>query len=175
MPTRSKRRILAIDPGTRYMGVALLDGGKLVYHGVKTLRHRGSPHERLREGRAAVLTMIADFKPQILAVETAFFANNRNTALLNVLVDEIRAIGRMKGLRVAAYAPTTVKKRIAGDGRAAKHEVARAVAARFPELQVYLSQDREWQARYHGNMFDAVALALVAITPAGTAGLPRAG
>jgi len=164
MPTRTKRRILAIDPGTRYMGVALLDGGKLTYHGVTSLRRQGSPHARLREARAAVLTMIADFKPQILAVETAFFANNCNTALLNVLVDEIRAIGRRRGLRVAAYAPSTIKKRIAGDGRAGKHEVARAVAARFPELKVYLSPDRTWQARYHSNMFDAVALALVTAT-----------
>lgn len=29
-------------------------------------------------------------------------------------------------------------------------------------LKVYLPQDRKWKERYHANMFDAVALAIVA-------------
>ena len=36
-------KILAIDPGTREMGVALLDGGRIIYHGVKVIKNRKSP------------------------------------------------------------------------------------------------------------------------------------
>jgi RNase H-fold protein (predicted Holliday junction resolvase) len=32
---KNNPKILAIDPGTREMGVAFLDGEKLIYHGVK--------------------------------------------------------------------------------------------------------------------------------------------
>jgi RNase H-fold protein (predicted Holliday junction resolvase) len=35
---QNKKRILAIDPGTRHMGVALLDGDKLIYHAVKVIK-----------------------------------------------------------------------------------------------------------------------------------------
>ena len=105
-----------------------------------------------------VLRLIKDYRPQILAVEKTFFANNRNSSLLNVLGDEIRAIGKRKKLKVISYAPNTIRKAICGNGRASKEDVARVLVARFPELKVYLTQDRKWKERYHQNMFDALAL-----------------
>jgi len=54
-----------------------------------------------------------------------------------------------------------VKKAICGNGHASKYEVARVIASRFPELKVYLTQDRKWKEAYHQNMFDAVALGVV--------------
>ena len=161
-PKNKKPTILAIDPGTRHMGIAVLDGDALIYHGVRTISRRLSPHERLKAGRAVVVRLIQDFGPTVLAVEKAFFAQNRNTALLNVFVDEIRAIARRKGLRLVALAPSTVKKAMTGSGKAPKNAVARAVVAKYPELGVYLGQNHKWKERYHGNMFDAVAVGLVA-------------
>jgi Holliday junction resolvasome RuvABC endonuclease subunit len=156
-------KILAIDPGTREMGVALLQGKELIYHGVETIKKCSSPHEKLKEGRKIVLRMIDDFKPDLLVVEKTFFRNNRNSGLLNVFTDEIRAIGKRKGLQVASFAPNTVKKFICGNGRASKAEVARVVIAKFPDLKVYLTQDRAWKERYHQNMFDAVALGVTCL------------
>jgi len=104
-----------------------------------------------------VLRLINGFEPNTLIYEKAFFANNRSTSLLNVFVDEINAIGRRKGLSVKGFAPSTVKKAICGNGRAAKKEVARAIVSKYPELKVFLSQDRAWREEYHQNMFDAVA------------------
>src|SRR6266852_5710991 len=157
-----KMRVLAIDPGTRAMGVALLEDHELIYHGVKTISRGSSPHEKLREGRKIVLRLINDFKPHVLVVEKTFFANNRNSALLNVFADEIIVVGKRKGLRVLAFAPSAVKKAVCGNGWAKKDEVAKAVVARYPELKVYIGQDREWKSRYHANMFDAVAVGMMA-------------
>ena len=158
----SKTKILAIDPGTRAMGVALLEEDKLVYHAVKTIKKGKTPHETLAEGRKTILRLIDDFQPDVLAVEKTFFANNRNAAILNVFADEIKAIGKKKGLEVYGFAPSTVKKFITGNGRASKLEVAKIVIAQYPELKVYLNQDRKWKENYHLNMFDAVALGIVA-------------
>jgi len=162
MPNRKNQKILAIDPGTIEMGIAFLEGEKLIYHGVKVIKKRKSPHVTLKEGRKVVLRLINDFRPNILVVEKTFFANNRNASLLNVFDDEIRAIGKRKGLKVISYAPNTVKKMICGNGRAAKEDVAKAIVSLYPELKVYLVQDRKWKERYHQNMFDAVALGVVA-------------
>jgi Holliday junction resolvasome RuvABC endonuclease subunit len=76
-------------------------------------------------------------------------------------VDEIKAIGRRKGLEVKGFAPSTVKKAICGNGRASKKEVARVIVSKYPELKVYLTQDRVWKELYHQNMFDAVALGMM--------------
>lgn len=160
---KNNSKILAIDPGTRVMGIAFLDNKRLVYHGVKVIRDSiKSPHEKLRQGRKIILRLIKDFKPQVLVVEKAFFANNRNASLLNVFVDEIKATGKRKNLKVVSYAPSTVKKYICGNGQASKKEVARVVVAKYPELKVYLTQDRAWKEKYHQNMFDAVALGMMA-------------
>ena len=161
MSNHKNQKILAIDPGTREMGVALLEGGKLIHYGVKAIKKRPSPHEKLKEGRKIILRLINDFRPDVLVVEKTFFANNRNSSLLNVFVDEIKAIGKRKGLKVISYAPNTVKKIICGNGMASKEEVARVIVSKYPELKVYLIQDRKWKERYHQNMFDAVALGVV--------------
>ncbi len=160
--TKKKTKILAIDPGTREMGVAFLEKGKLIHYGVKSIRKKRSPHETLEEGRKIVKRLITDLKPEILVVEKTFFANNRNSSLLNVFFDEIKAIGRRKRLKVLSYAPNTVKKFICGNGRASKEEVAKVIVSKYPELKVYINNDRKWKERYHQNMFDAVALGMVA-------------
>ena len=159
--TKSHIRILAIDPGTRFMGVALLENGLPIHLGVKTIKPRMSPHETLKAGRKIILRLIKDYRPHILSVEKTFFANNRNSSLLNVLGDEIRAIGKRKKLRVICFAPSTIRKAICGNGRASKEDVARVLVYRFPELKVYLTQDRKWKERFHQNMFDALALAVL--------------
>src|SRR5512135_2366091 len=111
-------RILSIDPGTRYMGVALLENGSPLHVGVKTIKKGMSPHETLKAGRKIVLRLIRDYRPHALAVEKTFFANNRNSSLLNVFGDEIKSIGKRKKLKVISFAPNTIRKAICGNGRA---------------------------------------------------------
>ena len=59
--TKKKTKILAIDPGTREMGVAFLEKGKLIHYGVKSIKKKRSPHETLEEGREIVNRLINDF------------------------------------------------------------------------------------------------------------------
>jgi Holliday junction resolvasome RuvABC endonuclease subunit len=158
--TTERKKTLAIDPGTRNIGFALLDNGDLVHYGVKTIGRAQSPHYKRQEGRKFISRLIEDFRPQSLLVEKTFFANNRNSALLNAMADEVGALGRRRKLSVRSLAANTVRKAICGNGAASKEDVARAIVSRYPELKPYLSSDRRWKERYHRNMFDAVALAV---------------
>jgi Holliday junction resolvasome RuvABC endonuclease subunit len=155
------RRILAIDPGTRLMGVAFLDAGRLIYHTVVVIDKGNSPQQTLQKARDAILRFVDDLKPEVIAAERTFFNQNRNTALLNVLFDEIRAIARRKKLVFIGKAPSTVKKFTCGNGWASKKEVATVVVARFPHLKPYLHQTTASRERFHQNFFDAVALGLM--------------
>ena len=158
--TKKKTKILAIDPGTREIGVAFLVKGKLIHCGVKSIKKKRFPHGTLEE-RKIVTRLISDLKPEILVVEKTFFANNKNSSLLNTFYNEIKTIGRRKRLKVLSYAPNTVKKFICGNGRASKEEVAKVIVSQYPELKVYINNDRKWKERYHQNMFDAVALGIM--------------
>jgi Holliday junction resolvasome RuvABC endonuclease subunit len=155
------RRILAIDPGTRLMGVAFLDAGQLIYHTVVVIDKGNSPQQTLQMARDALLRFINDLKPEVIAAERTFFNQNRNTALLNVLYDEIRSIARRKKLDFVGKAPSTVKKFTCGNGWASKKEVATVVVARFPHLKPYLHQTTTSRERFHQNFFDAIALGLM--------------
>ena len=143
------------------MGVAFLDDGKLIYHAVKVIAKGRSPQETLQRAKGVILRLVDELEPQIIAVEKTFFSMNRNAALLNVLFDEIRSIAGKRKLEFISYAPSTIKKFTCGNGRASKKEVATVVVSKYPELKVYLTQDRAWKERFHQNMFDAVSLAIM--------------
>jgi crossover junction endodeoxyribonuclease RuvC len=160
MKKNTPQKILAIDPGTKHLGVAFFEGRELIYYGVKTIKQMKLASETLKEGKKIVLRMIHDFKPELLVVEKTFFCNNRNSALLNVFADEIQTIGKHQELRVYAYAANTVRKHICGNGSASKDEVARVIVSQYPELKPFLTSDRKWKETFHRNMFDAVALGL---------------
>jgi crossover junction endodeoxyribonuclease RuvC len=155
-------RILAIDPGTSEMGFAVLEDGALRGHGVKVIRRGRSPKETLDRARSEVAELIEDFRPGVLVIEKTFIGQNRNAALLNVLGDEIKSLGLRNKVKVLCFAPSTVRKVVCGSGRADKGDVARVVAARYPELKAFLFKDRKWKELFHANMFDAVALGMAA-------------
>ena len=144
------------------MGIAFLDSGRLIYHAVVVIDKGNSPQQTLQRARDAVLRFIDDLKPEVIAAERTFFSQNRNSALLNVLFDEIRSIARRKKLTFISYAPSTVKKFTCGNGWASKKEVAAVVVARFPQLKPYLHQTTASRERFHQNMFDAVAIGMTA-------------
>lgn len=145
------------------MGVAVLEGKELIYHGVQTMPGGGSPQHKLRRAVTVVSRLMRDYRPQTLAIERAFFFKSRNAALLNVFVDEVNARARRAGVAVMLFAPSTVKKAITGNGRATKKQVAAVVVSLYPELKAYLHHDPKWKQRFHHNMFDAVAVGLTAL------------
>lgn len=146
------------------MGVAVLENGRLLYQAVETFPRFHSAEECLEAGRQTVARLIRDFRPTLLAVEKTFIGRNPNTALLNEFAHQLGATGRERGIRVLSLAPNTVKRAIAGDGNASKADVAKAVAAKFPNLKAYLPPERKWKRARQFNMFDAVALALACST-----------
>ena len=155
--------ILALDPGTRKTGYAFFAGDELLFHGVKVLAQGRTPKQTLDYGHLAVLTLLRTLKPDVLAVEQAHFSNRtRRTALLNDFTNTIVALGKRERMRVFTFAPSTIKKFTTGYGWARKEQVARVVAHQYPELRAYLTGAKHWQTVHHGNMFDAVALGMLA-------------
>lgn len=156
-------KVLAIDPGTRELGFALLEGLDLVYYGVRQVDEEDTRRGRLKRGRHVVARLTEDLDPDVVALEKTSFARGPTTGLLWMLGARIRADLRKEGVPLVRYAPNTVKKAVTGDGHASKKQVAEVVATIYPQLRFYRSGRTKRARSHHANMFDAVALGLTAL------------
>ena len=125
-------RILGIDPGTNYMGYGVLEveGRTLrpIVLGDIDLHKISDPYDKLRHIFESVKTLIADYSPREVALESPFFGQN---------VQSMLKLGRAQGVAMAAalscnkpvaeYAPTRIKQAITGTGAASKEQVAAIV------------------------------------------------
>lgn len=166
-------RILAIDPGTRYMGVAVLDGPELLYYGVKTFRAKRPADELIRATRRTLFRLITDHRSTVLAYEKTFYVQSKNSALLQVQEAEIKRAGQARGLKVVGYSPAHVRRILCEDGRATKEDVADVLVRRFPELSRYRPPTEVAHQAYWLNMFDAVAVAAVGAAELSAVGTGR--
>jgi len=171
MEEKIQSKILAIDPGTRHMGVAVLDGSDLVFATVKVVKDKQmSSAEALEKTEKIIAHLIATYSPNILAIEKTFFVQSKRSSLLNVMTEEIKKQARNKKLQVYDYAPTKVRKFICKDGKATKMKAASIIVNKhYPWLRRYYEKDLEkrwWEEKYWANMFDAIALGLTCLKKA---------
>lgn len=151
--------VLAIDPGLRDLGFAVLTRGRLVAYGVRTLRPV-SYAARIAEASSLVRTWAEAHRPAALVLEQTHGHPVNWFDAIDRLAHSAARVARKHDIEVARYYPQTVRRLIVGNGNATKQELSAALVLHFRQLRVYLTQDRKWKQRYFGHMFDAVALAL---------------
>lgn len=162
MKSNKRKRILAIDPGTRNIGYAVFENRDLKYFGVKTIPRPHASHGVLSEGKKIMARLLADFSPTVVAVERTYFGNNRGSVTLNRLVQTILSTGERRGLDVLCLPVNTIRKRVCGNGWAQKAQVVKMLCREFPQLRAYGTSNREWKRDFNQNIFDAVALGVAA-------------
>lgn len=148
--------ILGIDPGTNLMGYGLLsvkgNSAKLLAMGVLDLRKMDDHYTKLNKIFLRVLSLIDEFDPQVLSIESPFFGKN---------VQSMLKLGRAQGVAMSAalyrevpvheYTPLKIKMAISGNGRASKEQIAAL-------LQRYLCIPQEQMLPYL-DATDALAAA----------------
>lgn len=164
------QRILGIDPGTKEMGVVVLEGKMLSSYGVHTLRNGERPHDVIGQAKRIVLGYVAKWSPKIVAIEKPLPIATRRGALLNVIVQELQERSRELELEVRQLAPAEIREKVTGNPRATKIEVAEAlVRLGFEELRPMIPRKPKRSAlglrprdKYWLHMFDALAAATAA-------------
>ena len=127
--TNERCRILGIDPGTLYMGYALLDvEGKqasLVEFGVLDVHKLDGQYARLQKEFFFLQDIISRQRPTLLAIETQFVDKNAQTMIKIVHAQGVAiAAALSKDLPVYEYSPMKIKMAITGNGHASKEQVA---------------------------------------------------
>jgi crossover junction endodeoxyribonuclease RuvC len=163
MPRIKEPVILALDPGTREMGVAVLQSDELLDYRVKTFRNGRRVKDLLIQVADSMNELLDLYKPDVVVIEKPFFAKTKRSALLIFLVQELRRGVRGRGAILKLIGPQEVRARLVGNARATKRDVARKVIERFPEMREYFHPGDHWQERYWGHVFDAVGIGLVVL------------
>ncbi|MBZ0070674.1 MAG: crossover junction endodeoxyribonuclease RuvC [Thiohalobacteraceae bacterium] len=146
-------RILGIDPGSQITGFGIIDVDG------PCCRHLHSGHikvdgaalpEKLGVIFSAVQALVAEWRPQELAIERVFMARNADSAL---------KLGQARGAAICAavgtvptiaeYSPSEVKQAIVGKGGATKEQIQHMVRVLL-KLTTQLQPDQA----------DALAIAL---------------
>ena len=151
--------ILAIDPGTRELGYAVLLGPTLIDSGVLVLRHVPA-QRRLTAVRSAFERWISADSPDTLVLEDVPSRPLGAQLGLPSLGRLLRRLAHKHGLALSTYSAKAVRRSLLNNGWAGKAEIVGPLVGRFPQLRVYRGQNRKWKDRHWHNLFDAVALAL---------------
>lgn len=160
--------ILGLDPGTRYLGAAVLRGQDLLSYAVHELRNGEEPHDFLGQARRFIWHAIAEHNPDVVAIEAPYRIATPRGAALIMLAKELHRRSQELGIIVRELSPETVRAAVAGQGRANKTAVAQALVRRgFRDLADKLPTAPARSAlglrpkdRYWLHVFDALALAV---------------
>ena len=133
MSRERRLRVLGIDPGTRSVGIGVVDrvGNRLVPVGFEVVapgRMKGDLLARLHVIHDGIRKAIREHGPDVVALEEAFYGKSVQSALR---IGEGRGVAllaaAMEGKPVEQYPPATVKKAVTGNGNAGKEQVGRMV------------------------------------------------
>jgi len=125
--------VLGIDPGSLNTGYGVIHhdsgGFSVLVCGVVRLHHQRSHAERIGEIYRELAKVIDDFRPERVALETAFLSRNVQSALkLGQVRGAVIALVMNQNLTLHEYAPREVKSAITGRGSASKEQVSFMVA-----------------------------------------------
>lgn len=133
-------RILGIDPGLNTTGYAILEvtpsRPMLVEAGmVKTAVRRETPEmaERLSTLYDGLIEVIDQHTPTALSIEQlyAHYDHPRTAILMGHARGVILLAAGQRGMSVASYAATSIKKTVTGSGRASKEQMQLAMLREF--------------------------------------------
>lgn len=128
-----KRRILGIDPGSRFTGFGVLDfeGDRPAYVASGTIRSPdGTFPDRLKKIFESVRDIVDQYRPDIVAVESVFMARNAGSALkLGHARSAALCATFAFDVEVFEYAPREIKQAVVGTGSASKEQVQHMVVS----------------------------------------------
>ena len=126
-------KVLGVDPGTAVLGYGIVESavgvpGRLVECGILETRARDPLPARLRLIHEGITQLIARHRPDIVAVEAAFYGRNvRTTMVLCHARGVILLAAEEAAVPIFEYTPAMVKKAIVGHGKAKKDQVRQMV------------------------------------------------
>jgi crossover junction endodeoxyribonuclease RuvC len=133
--------IMGIDPGIGRVGWGIISENKfkqqLIEVGCLETDPKLTEEKRLKQVHAFIRELIQKYNPDVVAVESLFFATNAKTA---ISVGQARGVILLaiadENLPLFSYTPLQVKQSISGYGKADKNQVQQMVKSllKLPQI-----------------------------------------
>lgn len=124
-------RILGIDPGSRLTGFGVLDfdSDRATYVASGAVRSGdGDFTDRLKLIFRSVVEIVAEYEPDVVAIETVFVNRNAGSALKLGHARSAAICATFEfDVQVVEYAPREIKQAVVGSGSASKEQVQHMV------------------------------------------------
>lgn len=129
-------RVLGVDPGLSRCGVGVVEGSRqrpvVVRVGVVRTPACEPVPARLARLHTAIRALIAEDRPDVVAIERVLFNSNARTAMgVGQAAGVVLLCAAQAGLPAVEYTPTQVKATVTGSGAADKEQVAYMVRAQL--------------------------------------------
>lgn len=159
---RQPRRILGIDPGSRWIGWGVVDDGQPIYWGtIDCQEARASRWSLNARVRAEISRLLRDFRPDVVAVESPCNLNTPRMRPFRIALKEIARTIRRARIESHWIPPSRARQMVCGDGWATKEVVARELARTFPCTRTWFVPRSSSQAeRYAHHASDAICAGL---------------
>ena len=147
--------ILGINPGARYLGLAVFRGSELRDWRIKVTKGRWS-NEKYRKIMEILSGFVEQYSPDVFAIKR--LNPSRSSVGLDRLVRKIIALSEKKGIRVYQYGIKELETFFDSAGRSNKKKMAEIIVSEYPVLYCELAKERNNRNPYHLRVFEAVAL-----------------
>jgi|WetSurMetagenome_2_1015567.scaffolds.fasta_scaffold00114_18 Holliday junction resolvasome RuvABC endonuclease subunit len=147
--------VIGINPGAKYLGVAVFRGQELRDWRVKVTKGKWTA-DKHRKTLRILSAFIGQYRPDAMAIKR--LNPSRSSAGLDRLVLKFIALAEHKGIQVCQYDIKELEAVFQVEGRGNKREMAEKIAADYPALHGDLALEKRSKNSYHLRMFEAVAL-----------------
>jgi Holliday junction resolvasome RuvABC endonuclease subunit len=154
---RGAIRVIGINPGTRYLGIAVFDGPELMDWRIKVLKGKRS-EEKMQKALGIISDFMERYQPNVLAIKK-LHPSRRSEGLLR-LANKIKEFSRRKKIKVCQYSIKEIESIFIEGGKLTKRNLIEAIVKLYPVLHHDLSKERNNRNLYYFRVFEAVALAL---------------
>jgi hypothetical protein len=150
------KALLGISPGTRVVGLAVIDRGVLVEWKVKTFKEMWSSSKR--KMILATIQRICEYHG-IAVVVIKKIDPLRSSPQLDRLIDSIANQAKRNGIKIRQYSLSDLDYDIHAGKKQNKGELSEKVADKHPEVRKEYIQERNNRKEYYTKMFEAIAMA----------------
>jgi Holliday junction resolvasome RuvABC endonuclease subunit len=149
-------KIIGINPGTRYLGIAVFQGPEIMDWRVKVLKGKWSK-EKMKKAIEVISDFIERYEPGVLAIKRLH--PSRRSRNLARLVAEIKEFSKRKGLKVFQYSIKDLEDFFIEEDKLNKKNLAEAIVLENPALFHELQKEKAHKNPYYIRVFEAIALA----------------
>lgn len=148
-------RILGLNPGSKYLAIAVFQGSNPRYWAIKAFKGKWSK-EKMEKIKLILADLILRYDLNILAIKRLH--PSRSSKNLNGSVAKIKEFSKRKGLRVYEYPMKDLERFFSPGEKINKKQMAELVASEYPFLFQALEKERRNKNPYAIRMFEAIAL-----------------